>query len=51
MSETVVVGPVDAPLEIVDPAVAVDPAPTEEITEEVRRSRVNSSFRLAIVQS
>jgi hypothetical protein len=41
MSATVVVGPVDAPLEIVDPVfevVAVDPAPAVEIAEEVRSS-------------
>jgi hypothetical protein len=39
MTETVVVGPVDAPLEIVDPVfevMAVDPAPTVETIEEVR---------------
>jgi hypothetical protein len=43
LTETVVVGPVDAALEIVDPAfemMAVDPAPTVEIPEEVRSSRL-----------
>jgi hypothetical protein len=41
MSATVEVGPVDAPLEIVDPAlevVAEGSLPAEETTEEVRSS-------------